>query len=94
METETPVTVEALLGYVRDDIKVFREDNVRQHGEIVHRLDTINGRVHRHDRELSDIQGKMVTKNQLWVGAGTVLTAAGAIIAWFMEHFQLPIATK
>lgn len=58
MDSETPVTIEALLGYVRNDIAVLRDDNVRQHGEIVQRLDTINGRVHRHDREIQAIQNK------------------------------------
>lgn len=59
MDNETPVTIETLLGYVRGDIATLREDNVRQHAEIVHRLDTLNGRVHRHDREIDDIKGKV-----------------------------------
>lgn len=52
------MTIETILGYVRSDIATLRDDNVRQHGEIVQRLDTINGRVHRHDREIQAIQNK------------------------------------
>lgn len=58
VETNEPVSVETLLGYVRGDIKSLHDENIRQHGEIVHRLDTINGRVHRHDREIQAIQNK------------------------------------
>lgn len=59
METNDPVSVETLLGYVRSDIKSLHDENIRQHGEIVQRLDTINGRVHRHDREIATIQTKV-----------------------------------
>jgi type I site-specific restriction endonuclease len=59
VDSETPVTIETLLGYVRNDIATLREDNLRQHGEIVHRLDTLNGRVHKHDREIDSIEAKV-----------------------------------
>ena len=48
-----------LLGYVRDDIKTLRGENLSQHGEIVQRLDTLNGRVHKHDREIGTITTKV-----------------------------------
>lgn len=48
-----------ILGYVRDDIKTLRAENLTQHGEIVQRLDTLNGRVHKHDREIGTITAKV-----------------------------------
>lgn len=71
MDSETPVTIETILGYVRADIASLRDDNVRQHGEIVHRLDTLNGRVHKHDRDIDTISGKV---NEIHAMAESVKT--------------------
>lgn len=57
-ETAQVGTAAAILNLLREDIADLREDNRRQHSEIVHRLDTINGRVHRHDREIASLQEK------------------------------------
>lgn len=48
-----------MLEVVREDIAALREDNRTQHLDIVQRLNTINGRVQRHDRELADVQVKV-----------------------------------
>jgi hypothetical protein len=36
-------------------LNVIRDENARQHADIVSRLDQINGRVQRHDRELGEM---------------------------------------
>lgn len=54
-------TAAAVFTLLREDIATLRDDNRQQHKEIVHRLDTINGRVHRHDREIADVQSKTAT---------------------------------
>lgn len=51
-------TAAAVFSLLREDIANMRKDNADQHKDIVHRLDTINGRVQKHDREIGDIQGK------------------------------------
>ena len=91
--TVTNETAAAVFSLLREDIQTLRQDNRDRHRDIVHRLDTINGRVHRHDRELADIQGKMVTRKQLWAGAGTIVFAAASLFAWLYEQFHT-IVTK
>lgn len=36
-------------------LNIIREENQAQHGDIVRRLDQINGRVQHHDRELGEV---------------------------------------
>ena len=81
-------TAAAVFSLLREDIQNLRQDNKDRHTDIVHRLDTINGRVHRHDRELADIQGRMVTRKQLWAGAGTIVVTAATLFAWLYEQFH------
>ncbi len=92
---ETPVTIETILGYVRNDIATLRDDNVRQHGDIVHRLDALNGRVHKHDREIGEIhamaesvktiEANYLTKAQGWTAFTAIVGAGGAALFWLLD---------
>jgi hypothetical protein len=61
----TNQTAAAVLTLLREDIAAMRKDNGEQHAQIVHRLDTINGRVQKHDREIATMYGKTQTIDKI-----------------------------